>query len=83
MIWALLFKMILLVLTIPFAFLPHALSLPFGVDAFTTSMVAAWYGFLTVAWPLQAMWNCFLLFIPIQLVLIVMKVFLGSRLPEF
>lgn len=55
-----------------------------GVDiaGFITS-AAVWYAeFNSVFWPLQPVTLCLLIYLPMKIVLMVLRVMLGSRIPD-
>jgi len=65
-----------------FSIFPSVTSLPFSLDAFLITSVGQLYAFIGVFWPLQPVWDCVLFYVPIKAGLLVLRVFLGSRVPD-
>jgi len=82
MIIQILLSVISAFLYVIFGWLPTITELPFGIDAvFVTAF--GWLRYLiTVAWPIQVILNCVLYYLSFRLLLLIVKVFLGSRTPH-
>jgi len=70
------------VLNLAFAWVPTVTELPFGIDGFFLDAIGYVESFIHIFWPLQPVWNVLLIYIPIKLSLLVLKVILGSRVPH-
>lgn len=62
-------------------FLPDIVTLPFNLDVNLSNAVGYWNSFLLEFWFLQPLWHVFLWYMELKLSLIVLKFFLGSRVP--
>lgn len=61
--------------------LPVITELPFGIDGILTTAVSYYHGITETVPYLQVVWNCFLFVLAFEVVLLVLKLVLGSRLP--
>lgn len=68
-------------LSVIFSVFPSVSQLPLGMDSVMVTAVGWWYSFLTVFWPLQIVWTCFMWYLGIKIFMIILRLFLGARVP--
>jgi len=81
MILQLLLNFVLAVLNAIFSWLPPVIELPFGVDSILVTAVRYFHGAMTTVPYLQVVWTCFLWALAFELLMLVLKIILGSRVP--
>jgi len=81
MIIQLLIQILIGIITIIFSWLPSIETLPFGVDGALTLAVSYFKG-ATETFPyLEIVWTCFGYLLGFEILLIIVKFFLGNRTP--
>lgn len=68
-------------LTILFGWLPSVDSLPFGIDSAFITLVSYFRGAIQTLPYMQVVWNCFLYLLGFEILMVVLKFFLGHRAP--
>jgi len=83
MIITIFLNIIIAILGFLFALLPNVTTLPLGFDAVVSTAVGYLNGFLLVMWPLGIVWQCFIWYVGIRIVLMVVSFFIGHRAVSF
>jgi len=81
MIIQLLLRIVITFVNILFSWLPTVESLPLGIDGVLTTASSYFHGAIETVPYLQVVWTCFLYALAFELLLKLLKVFLGHRLP--
>jgi len=82
MIIHLLFSIIIMIFNTLVSWLPSVSVLPFGMDSLWISSVGYFKGFMLIFPPLEIVYQAFVFYLGFRLLLIVLKVFLGKRVPH-
>lgn len=82
MLIQLLIQIVLSVLDVLFFWLPVADLLPLGSDQAFLTFFGYIRSFVERMWPLQIIYECFLYFAGFMLLMVVLKLFLGHRVPK-
>jgi len=82
MIIHILFSIVIMIFNTITSWLPSVTVLPFGIDDFLITATSIFKGaFLTLPY-LTVVWNCFLYILGFEGFMLLLKVFLGSRVPS-
>lgn len=79
MLIQLLLQILISLVTILFSWLPDVAILPFGIDAALSYVVELFHGAIETLPYLEIVWTCFLYLIGFEILLVILKFFLGSR----
>lgn len=79
MLIQLLLTILINAINVLFFWLPSVTTLPFGIDGALTYIVQLYHGAMATLPYLEIVWTCFLYLLGFELLLVIMKVFLGSR----
>lgn len=75
------FSIIILLFNTIVSWLPSVSALPFGMDSFFVTMVSVFKGSFVTFPYFEVVWNCFTYILGFEVFMIVLKIFLGSRVP--
>lgn len=75
-------SVIVLIITSITSWLPTVEELPWGLDDLWQTSVASFKAFIEVFPPLQIVFSAFLIYLGFRLTLILIKIFVGSRVPH-
>lgn len=64
------------------SWLPTADTLPWGLDDIWTDAIAYFKGFTELFPPMEIVFQAFMIYLGFRLLLIVVKIFVGSRVPH-
>jgi len=81
MILQLLIAILLGTLEIIFSWLPSVETLPFGIDSALTLAVSYFRGAIDTLPYLEIVWTCFLYLVGFEILMLLLKFFLGHRAP--
>jgi len=81
MILQLLIQIVISAITIMFSWLPSVETLPFGIDTILQFAVDLFKGAINTIPYLEVVWICFLYAISFEILLLILKFFLGHRSP--
>lgn len=82
MIITLLINLIVLLVGVLFSWLPQISELPFGIDSVLVSMVSYYHGATATLPYLGTLFTAFLYVLLFEGVMLILKLFLGSRTPS-
>jgi len=82
MIINIIFALFVVFFNIITSWLPTVTELPFGLDTTLATAVSYFHGITETVPYLQVVWTCFLYVLGFEILMLVLKLFLGSRTPH-
>lgn len=79
MIIQLFLQILISLITLLFSWLPDVTILPFGIDTALSYAVQLFHGAMSTLPYLEIVWTCFLYLLGFEILLVILKFFLGSR----